>query len=298
MYQIKKTSLRIQTDEPVCSSVFVQEYGWMLTTTYGSVREILRTDATTPLGEMVRVTLCVGANMSHNNVSGQSFMEFVIQTPIDWFSKSQAMVETDTCGAEFVTPRTCVKGDIDLQMSTRYPSFLIHQKTYMFGDDDLVVTSFMISHARHKRHNALLIHRVREVIAAKIIGFYHIVFEPKCHGHLEQALELQASLAIACIVSFVFTWNTLRRLRRLECCKIMGSVKFYGGFEPLTSAPNNGYHWVIVGHNQLVDIDTCTMKMIPAIRFLYRFCQRGQLTNCMLCWNTTGLWEVSSFIAD
>ena len=45
----------------------------------------------------------------------------------------------------------------------------------MFGDNRSVVDSSMTPHAKiHKRHVALSFHRVREAIAAKIIGYYFI----------------------------------------------------------------------------------------------------------------------------
>ena len=45
----------------------------------------------------------------------------------------------------------------------------------MFGDNQSVVESSTRPHSKlHKRHNALYFHRVREAIAAKVVGFYHI----------------------------------------------------------------------------------------------------------------------------
>ena len=45
----------------------------------------------------------------------------------------------------------------------------------MFGDDESVTNSSMLSHAKlHKRHSALSFHRVREAKAAGIVNFYHI----------------------------------------------------------------------------------------------------------------------------
>ena len=47
--------------------------------------------------------------------------------------------------------------------------------TYMFGDNESVVGSSSVPHARlHKRHVLLSFHRVREAIAAKIVKFMHI----------------------------------------------------------------------------------------------------------------------------
>ena len=45
----------------------------------------------------------------------------------------------------------------------------------MFGDNSSVVDSSMTPHAKiHERHVALSFHRVREAIAAKIIGYYFV----------------------------------------------------------------------------------------------------------------------------
>jgi hypothetical protein len=51
----------------------------------------------------------------------------------------------------------------------------VREKSYMFGDNQSVVTNSSIPHSSlHKRHNALSYHRVREMIAAKILGYYLI----------------------------------------------------------------------------------------------------------------------------
>jgi hypothetical protein len=45
----------------------------------------------------------------------------------------------------------------------------------MFGDNKTMVDSATKIHAKlHKRHTALLFHRVREAMAAGLIGFHHI----------------------------------------------------------------------------------------------------------------------------
>jgi hypothetical protein len=45
----------------------------------------------------------------------------------------------------------------------------------MFGDNESVVNSSAQPHAKlHKRHTALSFHRVREAIAAGIVGFFYI----------------------------------------------------------------------------------------------------------------------------
>ena len=48
-------------------------------------------------------------------------------------------------------------------------------KSFMFGDNQSVVTNSTIPHSSlNKRHNALAYHRVREMIAANVLGYYWI----------------------------------------------------------------------------------------------------------------------------
>ncbi|KAL7580543.1 hypothetical protein ACA910_003670 [Epithemia clementina (nom. ined.)] len=96
-------------------------------------------------------------------------------TPIDWFSKRQATVETATYGSEFVAAKTATEQAMDLRGTLRYLGVPIVKQTYMFGDNKSVVTSGTLPHSiLNKRHNVLAYHHVREAIAAKIILFYWI----------------------------------------------------------------------------------------------------------------------------
>jgi hypothetical protein len=96
-------------------------------------------------------------------------------TPIDWYSKSQGTVEVATYGSEFVAARIATDQIIDIRTTLRYLGIPIRAKTYMFGDNQTVVTSSTLPHLLlNKRHNALSYHRAREAISAKILGFFHI----------------------------------------------------------------------------------------------------------------------------
>jgi hypothetical protein len=96
-------------------------------------------------------------------------------TPIEWYSKKQATVETATYGSEFVAARTCVDQIVDLRTTLRYLGIPIRDRSYMFGDNESVVNSSSIPHAKlHKRHTALSFHRVREAIASNYVGFYFL----------------------------------------------------------------------------------------------------------------------------
>ena len=62
---------------------------------------------------------------------------------------------------------------MDLQNSLRYLGVPIMTKAYMFGDNKSALTSSTIpQYILNERHNMLSYHRVREVIAAKILGFH------------------------------------------------------------------------------------------------------------------------------
>ena len=72
---------------------------------YGDVHEILPDDMPEPLGEAVATTTTMDANLNHCLATGKSFtgcLHFVNKTPVDWYSKKQATVETATYGSEFV----------------------------------------------------------------------------------------------------------------------------------------------------------------------------------------------------
>jgi hypothetical protein len=102
-------------------------------------------------------------------------LHFINNTPIDWYSKAQATVETATYGSEFVAARIAVDQIIDLRTTLRYLGVPIIGKSYLFGDNEAVWKNATVPHSSlKKRHNALSYHRVREAIAAKIIGFYKI----------------------------------------------------------------------------------------------------------------------------
>ena len=48
-------------------------------------------------------------------------------------------------------------------------------KAVLYGDNQSVITSSTLPHSKlSKRHSALAYHRVREAVAAKIIGFYKV----------------------------------------------------------------------------------------------------------------------------
>ena len=168
--------IRFRTHLPDFSDLSPDIQSWE--SIYGNPKEILPHDMPKPLGKSVQLTHYVDANLYHDALTGRSVtacLHFVNGTPIEWWSKKQATVETATYSSEFVAARTCVEQIIDLRNTLRYLGVPIIEKSIMFGDNESVVKSSTSVYAKlHKRHTALSFHRVREAIASKYLAFNHL----------------------------------------------------------------------------------------------------------------------------
>ena len=68
--------------------------------------------------------------------------------------------------------RTCTEQIIDIRNTLRYLGVPLREQCFMFGDNESVVNSASIPHAKlHIRHIALSFHRVRESIAEGVMAF-------------------------------------------------------------------------------------------------------------------------------
>ena len=161
----------------------IQEYDWFYTV-YGNPTEEISPSLPVPKGKPVRLTTFVDANLMHDLTTGRSatgILHFLNQTPIDWFSKRQNTVETATYGSEYNAARSGTDQVIDLRFTMRAFGVPIDGRTWMFGDNESVITSSTIPHSvLKKRHNALSYHRVREAIAANIMHFLHLDGSENC----------------------------------------------------------------------------------------------------------------------
>jgi hypothetical protein len=170
-------TIRFRTDLPDYSAIPEQEFDWA-GTVYGKLAEVKPSDAPKPLGKHVLTTSYKDANLMHDLMTGRSLtgiLHFVNKTPIDWYSKKQATVETATYGSEFISARTCTEQIIDLRNTLRYLGVPVVDQSFMFGDNEAVVNSSTLPHAKlNKRHTMLSFHKVREAIASGMIRFHHI----------------------------------------------------------------------------------------------------------------------------
>jgi len=131
-----------------------------------------------PRGKPVRTTTYADANLMHDFLTGRSMsgiLHFLNQTPIQWFAKKQATVETATYGSEFMVARQATEQILDLHYTLRMMGIPIDGKSWLFGDNQSVITSSTIPKSTlNKRHNALSYHRVHECIAMGIIHYMHV----------------------------------------------------------------------------------------------------------------------------
>ena len=176
--KMKDAIICVHTAEPDYSGLPDQAFDWAQMV-YGNVSKIHPKDAPPPLGKYVTLTHYFDANLYHDMLTGHSVTGILHllmnKMPIDWYSKKQATVETATYGSEFIAAHTCVDHVIDLCTMLWYLGVPIHEMSYMFGDNQTVVDSSTVPHAKlHKHHNALSFHRVREAVATKFIGLYHL----------------------------------------------------------------------------------------------------------------------------
>ena len=177
LLKFKQGAIRIRTEEPDYSDLHRKEYDWERTA-YGGAKEDRPSDAPEPKGKFVTTTTYKDANLYHDFTSGKAVtgvLHFVNQTPIDWWTKKQSTVETATYSSEFSAARTAIQQISGLRLTLRYLGVPIRDTSYLFGDNESVVTSSTVPHSQlKKRHNALAFHYSREAIASKMITFEHL----------------------------------------------------------------------------------------------------------------------------
>ena len=109
----KDYAIRFRTDQPDYSFLPDQDFDCTYSV-YGDVHESLPDDMPERLGEAVVATTTMDANLNHCSATGKSLtgcLHFVNKTPVDWYSKKQATVETATYGSEFVATKNSNRTD-------------------------------------------------------------------------------------------------------------------------------------------------------------------------------------------
>ncbi len=169
--------IRVRTDEPDYSELPRPDFDWSRTV-YGDVSELIPTDAPGPKGRRVILTCYKDANLYHDLITGRAVtgvLHFINQTPVDWYTKKQATVETATYGSEFAAARTAIQQIHGLRLTLCYLGVPLEDGTHLFGNNESVVKSGTLPDSPlRKRHHGLAYHYVRESVASEVVNFHHI----------------------------------------------------------------------------------------------------------------------------
>ena len=117
----KDYAIRFRTDPSDYSFLPDQDFDWTYSV-YGNDQEILPDDMPDPLGEAVTTTTTMDANLNHCLATGNSLtgcLHVVNKTPVDWYSKKEAIVETASYGSEFVAAKTATGQIMDIRQTLR-----------------------------------------------------------------------------------------------------------------------------------------------------------------------------------
>ena len=189
-------AIRYRTGIPNYEAIYgehLDNHDWMHSV-YGNPKEDVPDGMfPPPKGNPVRTSTFVDANLMHDLTTGRSctgILHLLNQTPMDWFSKRQNQVETATYGSEFMAARQATEQIMDLRFTLRALGVPLDGPSWLFGDNQSVVTSSTIPHSKlSKRWNALSYHRVREAIAGSIIRFHYVRSEENPADILTKALD-------------------------------------------------------------------------------------------------------------
>ena len=175
--KFKHTCIRMRTDLPDYSDLPHKEYDWERSV-YGRVREEIPKDAPAPKGKPVVTTTYKDANLCHDLATGRAvtgILHFINQTPVEWFTKKQPTVETATYGSEFAAAKVAIQQIVGLRNTLRYLGVNLQETSYLFGDNESVVTSGSLPHSKlNKWHQILAYHSTCEAIASRMLAFHHI----------------------------------------------------------------------------------------------------------------------------
>ena len=131
--KMKNATIRFRTDTSDYSQLPKIRHNWS-ESMYGDVSEMIPDDAPEPLGKVVTFSHFFDSNLFHDMVTGRlvtAILHLIQKTPIDWFSKNQATVETVTNGSNFISGRICVDQVVDLRTILCYLGVPVG-KSYMF----------------------------------------------------------------------------------------------------------------------------------------------------------------------
>ena len=129
---------------PDVSGLEMPQHDWMYSVYGEECKEEIPSGVPPPKGKKVRMVSFVDANLYHCKVTGRAatgILHMVNQTPVEWYSRKQATMETATYGSEFMAAKTATEQIMDLRFTLRSMGVPIEEKSYLLGDNKSVITS-------------------------------------------------------------------------------------------------------------------------------------------------------------
>ena len=199
--KLRSAFINVMTDEPDHSDPPKKECNWARTT-HGKEHKRKADDVPPPMGKPVLTTTHKDANPHHDLTTRRAVtgvLHFLNQTPIDWHTKKQEMVDA-TRGSELAAARTATQQIAGLPQAFQCPGVPIRESSHLFCDNWSFITSSALTHSPlSKRHHALACHHTREAVASNMVAFHHI------RGNLNPADALSKhqrhSHALSCFTS-------------------------------------------------------------------------------------------------
>ena len=145
---------------------------------YPQSTEEIPPDMPKPRGKPVVVTGYFDADHAHCQETRRSvtgIILFLNSTPVKWYCKRQATVESSTYGSELVAGRIAVELVMEIRYKLRMLGVPVEGPAWLFGDNLSMIKSTTIPSSTLKmKHNAIAYHRIREAIASGIVHLQHV----------------------------------------------------------------------------------------------------------------------------
>ena len=175
----KDGQIILDDDEAPVRKEALMNVGFCWEEFYPDAVEQIPEDMPKPEGNLATITCYVDADHARDTVTRRSVTGIVLlinNTPVTWMSKRQVTVETSTYGSEMVASRIVVDLIIEHRYKLRMLGIKLEESSVMVGDNmSVVLNTTLPSSQLKKKHQSCNYHRIREMIAAKVVRYGHIV---------------------------------------------------------------------------------------------------------------------------
>jgi hypothetical protein len=145
---------------------------------YHGAKENIPSNAPAPRGIPVSTTVFVDADHGGDTSTRRShsgILIYIQDSPVIWYSKKQATVESSTHGAELVATRIAVEMIESLRYKLRMFGVPLDGPSIIYCDNSSVVhNGSRPDSVLKKKHNSISYHKIREAVAAGYIEIHKI----------------------------------------------------------------------------------------------------------------------------